>query len=185
MKRIFYLPILILALFSFSSCEDDSKNPLPERVSGQFIKLDIDRFHRQLDNKDIANTYFAGILSNPGGTVVKYDLSVRRRDGGGIETGDYVPLLSVNSFPYELKITPAMIAEALGLSLSDLQAGDFYRFYGVSYDANGNAANYTSLSALNRTTDAMEQGYRFNTNLTDAPDVVKDDGTAPYDNRQE
>ena len=184
MKRIFYIPILILALFSIASCEDDSTNPLPERVEGKFIKLDVDRFHRQLLFNDISNTYFAGVLSNPGGKVVKYDITIRRTDADGFITSNYVPFLSVTSFPYDLKITPAMIAAALGITVADLQDGDFYRFYGYAYDAEGNVATYSNLSALNRTTEAIEQGFRFNTNLTSSPDVIVD-GTLPYDNRQD
>jgi len=181
MKKIFLIPILIITFLSVSSCEDDSKNPLPEQVVGQYMKLDVDRYHRQMLYTDINNTYFGGILSNPGGTVVKFDLMVRRSVNDN-ETSDYVPLMTINSFPYDLKITPAMVAQALGLQVTDLKDGDFFRFYGYSYDANGNVATYSNLSSLNRSTQAMEQGYRFNTNLTSTP-VGTGDNDEPYNNR--
>jgi len=182
MKKIFLLPILFLIFLSFSSCEDDSKNPLPKQVVGQYMKLDIDKSHWQLDYNDVPNTYFGGTLSNPGGTVVKFNLTVRRSDPDKILTGNYVPLMTITSFPYELKITPAMLAEALGLQVSDLKNGDFYRFYGYSYDASGNEATYRNLSSLNKSTNAMEQGYRFNTELTSNV-TAADEESNPYNNR--
>jgi len=181
MKKIFLLPAFFFAFLSFSSCEDDSKNPLPKQVIGQYMKLDIDPSHWQMDYNDIANTYFGGTLSSPGGTVVKFDLTVRRTNPDGDTTSDYVPLMSITSFPYELKITPTMVAAALGLQVSDLKDGDFYRFYGYSYDSSGRQATYRDLSSLNKSTPEMEQGYRFNTNLTTA--IIPPNAVDPYNNR--
>lgn len=177
MKRFFLIPVLLLALFSISSCEDDSKDPLPEQVAGQFVRLDVDRYHRQMLYTDLDNTYFGGILSTPGNNVVKYDITVRRN-----EAMNYVPLMTITEFPYDLRITPAMLAQALGIQVSDLRDGDFFRFYGYSYDANGKVATYRNLSSLNQSTPEMEQGYRLNTNLTSNP-LPTGDNDEPYDNR--
>jgi len=182
MKKIFILSVSIFALLSFASCEDDSKDPLPQQVKGQFIRLDIDRYHRQMNFNEIETTYFGGLLTNPDGNVVKYDIHVRRSDPSNNVTSDYVPMMTITSFPYDLKITPAMVAQALGLQISDLKDGDFYRFYGYSYDASGRVATYRNLSSLNQFTPEMEQGYRVNTNLTINPQPTGDDDE-PYDNR--
>ena len=171
MKKLFLLPVLALFLTSLSSCEDESLNPLPVMVPGQYVRLDIDDSHKQMDFNDIQNTYFGGMLSVPANNVVKFDLMVRRSVSGEL-TSDYVPLMTITSFPYDLKITPQMVATALGVQVADLKDGDLYRFYGYSYDANGKVATYRNLSSLNQSTPAMEQGYRFNTELTSTPDEI-------------
>jgi hypothetical protein len=164
MKRVFLLPVFIFIAFSFISCEDEDLSPLPVKVSGQFMKLDIKT--KQLHFDDFENAAFTGTLSNPSGDVVKYELFVRRYDKDNFLTSDYVPLLTVTSFPYELVITPQMIADALGLQVSDLKESEKYAFYANSYNANGNKANYSSMARIIQVTDTMEQGYRFNTDLS-------------------
>lgn len=179
MKKFSILTFIALSLFSFSSCEDDSKDPLPAKVYGQFVKLDIEDSHKQLDYNDIDNTYFGGILSTPSSNIVKFELMIRRTNAAGQLTSDYVPFMTITSFPYDLRITPAMIADALDLQISDLKDGEFYRWYGYSYDVNGNVATYRNLSTLNRTVPAVEQGYRFNTELTSSPDAIYDNRIIP------
>lgn len=178
MKRFFLIPVLFLAFF-VSSCEDDSKDPLPTQDPGLYMRLDIERYHRQLNLTDIENTYFGGMLTSPGGKVVRYELMVRRNETSP-NPMDYVPLVTVNQFPYHLKITPAMLAEAIGVQVSDLKEGDFFRFYAYAYDANGKVATYRNLSPLNQSTPEMGQAFRYNTNLTSTPNGDNDE---PYDNR--
>jgi hypothetical protein len=182
MKKLFFLPAFLFLAFGFSSCEDEDLSPLPEQVSGQYMRLDIDPHHRQLNSTDLENTYFGGMLSNPSGTVVRYELFVRRRDGSGFLTGDYLPMLTVNSFPYDLRITPQMIATAVGIEVSDLDEGDVYTFFAYSYDANGHRAGYANLARINQVTNTMEQGYKFNTDLTPTPKPFDSDD--PYNNHQ-
>jgi len=175
MKKFFLIPILFISLFALSSCEDDSLNPLPVQQLGQFMKLDIDPNHKQMDYNNMNDTYFGGILSNPTNNVVKFELMVRRTTSGEL-TGDYIPLTTITSFPYDLRITPAQLVEVLGIQLSDIKAGDSFRFYGYSYDSNGNVAHYRSLASIVRTTNALEQAYRFNTSISAILD-------ADYNNR--
>lgn len=177
MKKLFLIPIFILALFSFSSCEEDHLNPLPEKVIGQYMKLDIKT--REIDIRDMETAAFTGTLSNPSGDVVKYDLFVRRRTGGFL-TGDYVLLQTITSFPHELRITPQMLADALSVNVSDLLNTDVFAFFAYSYDAEGNKAGYLNLARIIQITPAMEQGYRFNTALTDNPTAL--DAEIPYNN---
>jgi hypothetical protein len=178
MKKLFFLPVFIFAAASFLSCEDDNLNPLPELVKGQYMKLDIKT--REMDFNDLNNAAFTGTLSDPSGTIVKYDLFVRRRDASGFLTGDYTFMQTINSFPYELSITPQMVATALGLEVSQLQNGDVYTFFGYSYDAAGNKAGYINLARTLQVTATMEQGYKFNTDLTNNPLPL--DAEVPYNN---
>lgn len=179
MKKLFLLPIFLLVAFSFSSCEEDHLNPLPEKVAGQYMKLDIKT--REMDMKDIENTAFTGTLSNPSGNVVKYELFVRRRTGGFL-TGDYALMQTITSFPHELRITPQMVATALNLNVSDLANTDVFTFFAYSYDAQGKKAGYLNLARIIQITAAMEQGYKFNTRLIMNPLPL--DAEVPYDNHQ-
>jgi hypothetical protein len=178
MKKLFLLSVFVFAALGLLSCEDDNLNPLPELVKGQYMKLDIKT--REMNYTDLTNTAFTGTLSDPSGTVVKYDLYVRRRDASGFLTGDYVFMKSITSFPYELSITPEMVATALNLQVSDLQAGDVYTFFAYSFDASGNKAGYINLARILQVTATMEQGYKFNTALSVTPLPL--DAEVPYNN---
>lgn len=181
MKKLFLLPVFILMASIFSSCEDDSTNPLPEEIGGQFMKLDIQT--REMDFNNIDATAFGGVLSNPSNNVVRYELFVRRRDHLGFLTGDYVPLTTITSFPYQLAITPQMLATALGMQVSEFSNADKFIFIAYSYDANGNKSGYSNLARIIQVTDTMEQGYRFNTQLIKDPKPF--DTVDPYDNHDE
>ena len=70
MKKFFFLPILIISLLSISGCEDESTDPLPDKVNGQFITLEIN--NKLMDFNNIDNTAFTGTFLNPSHDVVKY-----------------------------------------------------------------------------------------------------------------
>lgn len=178
MKKLFLLPLLLLVAFSFSSCEEDHLNPLPEKVLGQYMKLDIKS--REMDMRDMENANFGGTLSNPSGNVVKYELYVRRRTTGRFLTSDYVLLQTITSFPHELRITPQMLATALNVNVSELLDADVFGFFAYSYDAQGNRAGYLNLARIIQVTPGMQQGYRFNTKLTLTPTAF--DADTPYNN---
>ena len=163
MKRIFYIPLL-LSLFVFLSCDqeaDESLDPRPLLVNGQFMRLDItkDRFNAN----DLANTSFGGKLTSPSGIVVRYELLVRVTRAGEL-VSDYLPYDEITSFPYDLNVTPATIeavyAEAsIPLTLTN---GDKIRFIAFSYDAAGNKVGFTNLSRTVQTQPGYKQAYRFN-----------------------
>ena len=88
MKKIFLLPIFILTFVSFSSCEkDESLDPRPLFVSGQFMRLDIKRDRLNVNDP---NTSFGGPLTNPSNTVVRYELFVRLTRGGVVQSDIYL-----------------------------------------------------------------------------------------------
>ncbi len=163
MKKIFFLPLLMLGV-AFTSCEDDSLDPLPTKVIGQYVVLDATQ--RSLDYTDLPNAAFKGTLSVPANNVARYELFIRRRTPNGINTSDFVLLETITSFPYQLNITPAKIATALGVSESTLQDGDIYRFIGYSYGFDGTKVGFNNLSATLRNTDTMKQGYKWSANMS-------------------
>jgi len=176
MKKIFFIPILLAAL-CFSSCEkDDSLDPLPLLVEGQYMRLDITR--DRIDANNITTSSFGGLLTNPSHSVVKYDLFVRWFRPGTLSS-EYVPLRTITSFPAELSVTTQDVEAAYadaGRTIT-VQDGDVFRFIAYSYDAKGVRAGYRELSATIRGESAYKQAYKFNTLVT--PNL-----TSTYNNYQ-
>lgn len=177
MKNLFFLTFLIS--FVFSSCENDSLSPLPVKVEGQFVKFEITK--KQLVASEFETTAFGGLMTDLSGTIVKYDLYVRRTNAQGYVLNDYVKLQTITSFPFQLSVTPAQIAQAIGMNVADLQVSDVFRFKGFSYDASGKEVGYLNLSRVLQTTDTMQQGYKFNTDIVPTPQ----DLDPKFDNRSE
>ena len=167
MKRILLLPIFMVLLLSFNSCQkDDSLDPRPVIVSGSFMRLVIT--NKRLNFDDLNNTSFGGLLTNPGGTVVKYNLYVRRTDIFGYSPEEFKLVKTITSFPAQLAVTPADIATALGIAVTDLQFGEVYRFYGEAYDAAGVRTDYYNLSTtIQSNPNYYFQAFRFGTDMTD------------------
>jgi hypothetical protein len=178
MKKLLIIPFVFL-LFSFFSCEkDESLDPLPTIVGGQFVRLDITK--KLLASQDIDNAEFGGHLTTPSNNVVKYELYVRYKSTLGVISNNYVLLKTITTFPYDLKVTPSELAQALNLPLSSLSKGDEFRFLGYSYDANNKVADYNSLSATVKTQPGMKQAYKFVTQLADNATVEQNS----FDNYQ-
>ena len=166
MKKLIFILLSSLVL---TSCEqDESLDPRPVIVDGQYIRLNV--LNNSIDFNDINNSEFIGEITSPSNAIVKYDLFVRRRSANGINTSDFVLYKSITSFPYTLRIKAQDIASVLGVSVSDLKDGDIYRFIGYSYDVNGVKTGYLNLSRTVQSTASMKQGYRFSTNLSSTID---------------
>jgi hypothetical protein len=159
-KNIF---IVVLSFFILSSCEEDkSLNPRPVIVDGNFVRLDITRQH--FIYEDINNTDFGGDLTTPGNNVAQYDLFVRRRNPFGV-LSEYKHLTTITTFPTNLSITPQMVADALGMQLSELEVGDNYHFRGVATGFDGTVTDFNSLSATVRGLPSYKQAFLFKTDL--------------------
>lgn len=159
MKKISKFLLMFSIVFGFLSCEkDESKNPLPILEAGQFVRFDITS--RILNFDDMENTYFGGTITTPGNNVKMYTLKIKRRNSS-VFSGDYVEILKVTKFPYEVKITPQDIATSLNIEVSDLKSNDFYFFYAEAQGFDGNITTYNNLSFDVRNNNSMKQGYRF------------------------
>jgi hypothetical protein len=195
MKKSFYLLILLISSFIYQSCEkDDSLDPRAQLISGQFVRLDITSKVLKSINPappstdltnftqdEVDNSFFGGLLTNPSGNVVKYNLYIRRRDENGI-ISQYVPIRTITTFPHNLKITNADIAAAFNLNTSEIKYAEEYYFYGESFDGNGNKANFFSLSSTVQGAPGMKQGYRFSSSSLDIRFFRKPENLKQYDN---
>ena len=164
----------------FTSCEkDDSLDPRPVQVGGLYARLDIT--NKVLKDFDPDNSYFGGLLTNPSGKMVKYNLYVKRRDGFSVSS-EFALVKEITSFPTELKVYKADIANALGLDISAIGFGDEYYFYAESFDAQGNRADYYSLSATVQGAPGMKQAYRFRTTPVREDFFIIPENLNQYDN---
>ncbi len=195
MKKIFLCIVFLLSIGLFISCEkDDSLDPLPVKVPGQFIRLDITSKVLKAINPsppaadptnftqtEVDESFFGGMLTSPSGKVVRYNLYIRRRDQFGI-ISEYELVKTITSFPTELRITNTDIANAFGLSTSDIKYGEEYYFYGESFDADGNRADFFNLSATVQGAPGVKQGYRFRTTNSDNRFFANPENLLQYDN---
>lgn len=180
MKKIFFILSIFLTLFVFSSCEkDESLDPLPTIVSGQFVRIEPTK--RLLAIEHIEDTYFGGMLTNPGNNVVRYELFVRFTSDIGIVNQNYVPLVTISSFPYDLKITPQMLATALGMNISDFKKSSKLNFLAYAYDANENVTDYNSLSSTVKTQPGMKQAFKFLTKFESDLTISNNPNISIYD----
>ncbi len=190
MKRIFLIAFVI-STGLFLSCEkDDSLDPLPVKVSGQFARLDITNKVLKGINPTATNnftqaetdaSFFGGLLTSPSGKISEYKLYVKRRDGFGISS-EFALVKTITSFPTELKVYESDIATALGLDPAVIGYGDEYYFYAESFDAAGKMANYFSLSATVQGAPGMKQAYRYRTTSQDKNYFDNPANLAEYDN---
>jgi len=165
MKKVFFISLLVVVFLSISSCEkDDSLDPRPLIVEGQYMRLDITR--DRIDFNNLATSSFGGMLTNPSNTVVRYELFVRVIRAGSLST-EYIPLETITSFPQDLAITAQKVQDAYSRINAPItiQQGDIFRFIAYSYDANGKRAGYRDLSATIRGEAAYKQAYKFNTSV--------------------
>jgi hypothetical protein len=160
MKKIKLIPLLLFFILVSSCQKDDSLDPRPVLVEGSFMKLDIT--HKRFNIDDLSNTTFGGMLTNPGGKVVKYNLYVRRTDTDTNQAGEFVLLRTITSFPLDLEITPQEIATHIGLPITSLKAGDTFRFIGEAFDANNTRTDYYNLSStIQSNPESYKQAFRF------------------------
>lgn len=173
---------MLVAALCFSSCEkDESLDPLPLLVEGQYMRLDITR--DRIDANNLATSTFGGTLTNPSHTVVRYELFVRWVRSGTLSS-EYIPMASktITSFPAELSISAQDVQDAYAATgrTITLQTGDIVRFIAYSYDANGVRAGYRDLSATIRGESAYKQAYKFNTSVeTNLTSPINNYQTAP------
>ncbi len=160
MKNLFYL--FLISFFTFSCEKDESLDPRPLEVQGQFVRLDIT--NKVLDILKLNEVTFGGLLTSPANNVASYEIFVRR-ETNDVVTGNYVKLLTINSFPSNLEITPQMLADALSIDVSTFIQGDIFRFRAFSYDFKGNKIDYNNLSSVIKSQKTMKQGYRFTTQI--------------------
>lgn len=180
MKRFFVYTVLVLISAAFVSCEkDDSLDPLPVKVGGQFARLDIT--NKVLKAYDPENSYFGGLLTAPAGNIAEYKLYVKRRNEFGISS-EFALVKTITSFPTELKIYESDIASALGLDPAAIGFGDEYYFYAESFDSSGKMANYFNLSATVQGAPGMKQAYRFRTTSQNENFFANPANLAEYDN---
>lgn len=155
MKKIFKTSLIfIFTLGILFSCED-AKDPWnsPTSKEGPFIVLD-EVVQSIFDISDIANAKYIAKLSDPAGSVAKYDLYA------SLNMGDTVFVKSLTSFPTTLTVTSVELATALGITIADFAEGDVIDFVAETSDRDGNVYTLDNLDGdvLN---PGMKQGFTY------------------------
>ncbi len=164
MKKVYFL-FLLVAFSIFTACEkDESLDPRPVIVPGQYVRLDITDKFFNLDN--LEGVSFGGLLTTPGNNVKSFELFVRFTSGGDITTGPYVKIpLVIETFPFDLKISPQLLATTLNVPVTSFKDSDQFRFLGYSYDAAGKRTDYNNLAAVLKQEEGSKQAYKFYTKI--------------------
>lgn len=193
MKKILFTICALTLLSVLSSCEkDQSLDPRPQLVGGQFVRLELTYEHKFLianqnpaspdfTSQEIEDQYFGGKLTNPSGNVKTYNLYVKRVDLFNLSS-EYKLVKTITSFPTELKVTLSDIASALGITVDDIRPLETFYFYGESFDANGNRAAFNNLSATVQSAPTMFQGYRFRARTFSKSELLVPANYREYDN---
>jgi hypothetical protein len=189
MKKVFFLPVIFAVILSLSGCEkDESLDPRPLLVQGQFMRLDIDSTRKKINFDNIATSSFGGMLTNPSNDVVEYDLLVRLQrpaDPALNEPGfnsEYIPFETLTAFPQELVVTAQKVIDAYALRgiPVTIKDGDELKFIAYSYNSQGVEVGFRDLSAVVRSEDSYKQAYKFNTTVVNA--LAYDDDYSNYQN---
>lgn len=160
-----------MSFFVFSCQQDESLDPRPLIVEGQYITIDIKLRDKFIDSNNLTTSAFRGIINNPSKNIVKYELYIRRKDfRGNYPNGDIRLFKTITSFPYELIIDTQSIADFYQIDIDNIKQGETYQLVGFSYDTEGNKYGYSNLSRTVQTTASMKQGYRFKTGVQEGTD---------------
>jgi len=126
MKRILYF--FTIASLTLVSCTDEStfSNPVTHQLErGAFVRFNnmdaiLDMYPDPQDINISEGIYDAN------GNVSSYSLTVTANIGGNLYTGE--DFLTITSFPATLNITSQMLADALGVDVSEFFYGDTFNF---------------------------------------------------------
>jgi len=178
MKKINIYIIVSLVAILFASCEDNDKSPLvlPIAENGSFVTLTSPNVI--FDLVAIQNgeeTTVNGLLGAPTPNVARYDLEVQRISQG--TASDFVPVFSTETFPSELVVSPDDVAEALGIPVADLLAGDRFEFRATSTDFDGNITSFANIDPDLQAETGQRQAYSFTSFISCPVDIAEIEGT--------
>ena len=161
MKSTFkYIAVLLLSTVAFMGCEDEDKNPLNlldlNNSKSPYVRIVLDQ--TVVARGDLGTAALSGTVDDASDNVASWELSVSRESGG--VASDTVPLTTVTSFPSDINIPFTDVASALGISIDDIQGGDFIRFLGTATGTDGRVVTFDNFS--NNVTGQPEQRQAFN-----------------------
>lgn len=138
---------LLLTSIVFISCRDDDKDPFTVAQEEENLApwVRINGFNPVVAAGDIGDSSFDATVDIVRDNVASWDLSVTL-ESGDTATGP-VPLTSVTSFPSDISISYTDIVSALGLTVDDINGGDFIRFLGTTTATDGRVYTFENYSA--------------------------------------
>lgn len=121
--------MLLLSILIFASCEDESKNPLPDFGSSQgaFVRFVLNEVPgATVSFVDPSVAIYGGTIEDVNENISSYSLEmVATVSGEQIFVNNF---LEITEFPAELAISAEDIAASLGITIDDLGFGDNFAF---------------------------------------------------------
>ena len=142
-----------LLLVGFWSCKSDYVPPFEAINKGGFVRYEVIN-NGSIDIADPSSVYSADLVA-PGLNVASYDLDVTLFRGPDVLGTPNARLTSISSFPTTLNISAQDIANAVGVNVSEITAGDK-----ASVDATVTNAAGETYTADNFTGDLFNPGER-------------------------
>ena len=111
MKNISKFIVVLLLITAFTSCEDESTNPLPEPVQIGLVRAEVILPTNSIINLAIEDDNLMEIsITSPQGNVDSYTLMGKAKIGG--VWSEYVDLKTITEFPSSITISAAEILAA-------------------------------------------------------------------------
>ncbi len=157
---VVFLSVILL------SCEAEEKFPIPfhdEPESAPFVSWDIET--PVIDFTDIENSAYGGLMYVSADNVESHTLTVNRISNGVVS--DTVPLRTIETFPQDVFVDAQDLADALGIDVSDFEAGDQINFFGMSVGEDGGTLDLSNITTTVLSGDGalgdLNQAYRLTT----------------------
>ena len=151
---------LLLLAFTVAGCEEEDKKPINllggDETKSPYVRIVVEE--TVVAAGDIASSSFNAVVDDVDDNVASWELSVSRESGGIVS--DTISLLTVNSFPSNISIPFTDIADAIGISTSEISGGDFIRFLGTSTGLDGSVFTFENFTGS--ITGQQEQRQAFN-----------------------
>lgn len=140
MKNIFKMTFLLsLVVLLNYSCTDESKfkNPVTHHLgNGAFARFEEGTAPTVLSFVDPSAASFTRTIYDPAGNISSYSLSVTATltNGQVLHVNDY---FTTTTLPTTIEVSAQNIADALGLTIADLNFGDNFQFVGTAVRNDG------------------------------------------------
>jgi len=154
----------ILAMVSFTSCEDEEKARFPELGNGGFVKfVEMPVFEA---GADPSTASFNALVEDPNDNVATYSIRVVGDFTGA--TSDTLSFRSTNSFPFDVGFTAADMATLFNVPVSTFEEGDSFEFFGTVTTEDGRVYDGTQTAFINPDPDDPNDPGSWNGGMTDA-----------------
>ncbi|MAN58754.1 MAG: hypothetical protein CMC08_02830 [Flavobacteriaceae bacterium] len=153
----------IVAMVSFTSCEDEDKARIPDLDNGGFVKfVEMPVFEA---GAEPSTASFNALVEDPNDNVATYSVRVLGDFTGA--TNDTLAFRSTNSFPFDVGFTAADMSNLFGVPVSTFQEGDSFEFFGTAITEDGRVYEGVAPGFIEPDPDNPSDAGGWNGGMTD------------------